>query len=78
MMRNILLSKKIGVFLIVFAALVFGINLDTLGQTTLAAWNFPNNPDNATADGGIAANTAKTITLINSDASNALNFSRSG
>ncbi|MBN2777206.1 MAG: hypothetical protein JXR36_06175 [Bacteroidales bacterium] len=34
------------------------------GQTTLVEWNFPNNPDDATADGGIAANSAKTITSI--------------
>jgi hypothetical protein len=31
------------------------------GQTTLVEWNFPNNPDDATADAGIAANSAKTI-----------------
>ena len=30
--------------------------------TNLVAWNFPNNPDDAIADGGIAANNAKTIT----------------
>ncbi|NSW46427.1 MAG: PKD domain-containing protein, partial [Bacteroidales bacterium] len=29
----------------------------------LVYWNFPNNPDNATADGGIAANLTKTITV---------------
>ena len=28
---------------------------------TVVAWNFPNNPDNATADAGIAANLSKTI-----------------
>ena len=32
------------------------------GQTTLVEWNFPNNPDDAIADWGIALNTGKTIT----------------
>lgn len=31
------------------------------GQTTLVEWNFPNNPDNATVDLGIAVNLTKTI-----------------
>jgi hypothetical protein len=30
----------------------------------LVSWNFPNNPDNATADSGIAANASKTITVV--------------
>lgn len=31
--------------------------------TSVVAWNFPNNPDDATADGGIAANASSTITV---------------
>lgn len=30
-------------------------------QTTIVNWNFPNNPDDATADGGITANASQTI-----------------
>ncbi len=30
--------------------------------TTLVEWNFPNNPDDAVADGGIAANASQTLT----------------
>ena len=32
--------------------------------TNVVSWNFPNNPDNATADGGISANSAKTISVV--------------
>lgn len=31
--------------------------------SSVVAWNFPNNPDDAVADGGIAANASKTITV---------------
>lgn len=31
-------------------------------QTVIVEWNFPNNPDNAVADGGIPANATKVIT----------------
>lgn len=31
--------------------------------TSLVAWNFPNNPDDAVADGGIVANASRTITV---------------
>ncbi len=41
----------------------------------LVVWNFPNNPDNAIADGGTPANLAKTITVVG--ASN-LSFNTSG
>ncbi|MBL7888337.1 MAG: T9SS type A sorting domain-containing protein [Bacteroidia bacterium] len=33
-------------------------------QVTIAEWNFPNNPDDATIDGGIASNAAKTISTV--------------
>ncbi|MFN8256849.1 MAG: T9SS type A sorting domain-containing protein [Bacteroidales bacterium] len=46
------------------------------GQTTLVQWNFPNNPDDATVDVAIAANGAKTIALVNADAT--ISFSRAG
>lgn len=45
------------------------------GQTIIAAWNFPNNTDNATCDGGIAANLAKTITAVGASIDN---FSSNG
>ncbi|MES2763411.1 MAG: T9SS type A sorting domain-containing protein [Bacteroidota bacterium] len=44
------------------------ISLVTISQTTLVNWNFPNNPDNATADGGIAANAAKAISTVGTGA----------
>ena len=47
-----------------------------LGQTTLATWNFPNNPDNAICDGGIAANAAKTISTVGG--TSAIDFSQAG
>jgi endonuclease I len=31
---------------------------------TIVEWNFPNNPDNATADGGITENLSKTISTV--------------
>ena len=34
------------------------------GQTTLVEWNFPNNPDDDIADGGIAANLTKTLSEV--------------
>ncbi len=34
----------------------------TVAQTTIVEWNFPNNPDDNIADGGIAANLSKTVT----------------
>jgi trimeric autotransporter adhesin len=45
-----------------------GYLLDVYTQTTvvLAGWTFPNNPDNATADEGVSANTSKTITTTGS------------
>ena len=40
------------------------VDVYTVGTTNdnLVSWNFPNNPDNATADGGITANLTQTIT----------------
>ncbi|TFH49109.1 MAG: hypothetical protein E4G92_02415, partial [Bacteroidia bacterium] len=46
------------------------------GQTTVATWNFPNDPDNAICDGGIAANAAKTITTVGG--TSAIDFAQSG
>ncbi len=43
--------------LFMFVTLVSSLS----GQVTLATWTFLNDPDNATCDGGIAANSAKTI-----------------
>lgn len=34
------------------------------GQTTLLEWNFPNNPDDEIADGGIAVNLTKSVNYI--------------
>ncbi|MCW5898158.1 MAG: T9SS type A sorting domain-containing protein [Flavobacteriales bacterium] len=34
----------------------------------LVEWNFPNNPDNAVADGGIAANATRTISTVGANA----------
>ena len=50
-------------FPILFIALVSVALLSSTAraQVTLVAWNFPNNPDDATADGGIAANLSATI-----------------
>lgn len=58
--------------LIVFS----GLTNMAWGQTTLATWNFPNNPDNAICDGGIAANAAKTISTVGG--TSAIDFSQSG
>lgn len=44
-----------------FILLAVLAGLQANAQTTLVAWNFPNNPDNAIADGGVAANSTKTI-----------------
>ncbi|MBE0678067.1 MAG: DUF2341 domain-containing protein [Bacteroidales bacterium] len=67
-----------------FRTLIFSAGLIVLsglinmawGQTTLATWNFPNNPDNAICDGGIAANAAKTITTVGG--TSAIDFAQSG
>ncbi len=53
-----------------------GLDNTALGQTTLATWNFPNNPDNAICDGGIAANAAKTISTVGG--TSAIDYSYSG
>jgi hypothetical protein len=58
--------------LILALVLVSGA-LGVSGQVTLVEWNFPNNPDNATADGGIAVNSSNLITLVNADATIAFN-----
>jgi hypothetical protein len=52
------------------------LSLGAFSQITLVNWNFPNNPDNATADGGIAANAAKTISTVGG--TSALDFSNGG
>jgi hypothetical protein len=42
-----------------FVSLLFilaGFSGVGFGQTTLSRWDFPNNPDDATCDGGITAN----------------------
>ncbi len=46
------------------------VDVYTVGTTinNLVSWNFPNNPDNATADGGIATNLSQTITTNSSGA----------
>lgn len=44
--------------------LVLIVSYKGFSQTTIVSWNFPNNPDNATADGGVAANAAKTISTV--------------
>lgn len=46
---------------LLFVLLFIAVNHFTYGQTTLAEWNFPNTPDNATVDASIAANSTKTI-----------------
>gem|GEM_PF-816830 len=44
------------------ATLLFlAVFLFTQAQTTIVEWTFPNNPDDATADGGIPANLAQVI-----------------
>lgn len=58
------------------AIAVLCISGNAWGQTTLASWNFPNNPDDAVCDGGIAANSTKTISLVNADAT--INFAQAG
>lgn len=37
---------------------------NSLAQITLVEWNFPNNPDDAAADGGTVANSTKTIYTV--------------
>ena len=50
-----------------------GTDINFIGAyAPVVAWNFPNNPDDAVADGGIAANAAKTITV--GGGANGLNF----
>jgi len=73
-------SHKHSRFFFALALLLLGFNNIVSGQTTLSAWNFPNSPDNATCDQGIAINLAKTISLVNAEASpaNTIDFSRSG
>jgi len=80
LLRRLIQGKTFFLSLVLLAAFLLlpGIYNFGWGQTTLAAWNFPNNPDNATADGGIAANTAKLISLINADDGNNPDFSRTG
>lgn len=48
----------------VSGATSYYVDVYTIGTTydNLVSWNFPNSPDNATADGGIAANTSQTLT----------------
>ncbi len=46
--------------LLVFCFLGLGL----YSQTTLVTWNYPNATDNNIADGGIAANTTKTLTTV--------------
>jgi hypothetical protein len=56
-------------------ALLFYAGTVLHAQTTLVSWNFPNNPDNATADGGIAANSTQTIITVGA---NSPTFATSG
>lgn len=51
------------VIIIAFSFLISGLPIDLSGQIVLVEWNFPNNPDDAIADGGIPANLAKTISI---------------
>ena len=60
-----------GVLLLMF----IGVS-NALAQTKLVEWNFPNNPDNATADAGIAANLSNTIST--GGATGTLSFGVSG
>jgi hypothetical protein len=52
------------------------ISLGAYAQTTIVDWDFPGNPDNATADGGVAANAAKTISTVGG--TSGLDFSNNG
>lgn len=62
-------SFKNLILVIVLGLGVFGAS----AQVTLVEWNFPNSPDNATADGGIAVNATNLITLVNANATIAFN-----
>jgi hypothetical protein len=56
--------------------IIYGLTNIAHGQTVLATWNFPNDPDNAICDGGIAANAAKTISTVGG--TSAIDYSQSG
>lgn len=49
------------------AVFIFTVSSVVSGQT-IVTWNFPNNPDNATADGGIAENLTRTISTVGTSA----------
>lgn len=70
--------KKLFRTLIFSAGLIVlsGLINEAWGQTTLATWNFPNDPDNAICDGGIAANAAKTISTVGG--TSAIDYDQSG
>lgn len=56
-----------GVLLLIF------VGGSAMGQTTLAEWNFPNNPDNATVDLAISVNSSKTISTVGATGTIAFN-----
>ena len=56
-------TKLAGSLIKLFAAFIL-IPFSSFGQLTLVEWNFPLDPDNAVADGGITANLSKTITTV--------------
>ncbi len=51
-------------------------NLPPAPNTKVVEWNFPNNPDNAIADGGIAANLSKPLTAVGG--TGAIGFTQTG
>jgi len=67
-------------FFLALTLLLLGFNTISWGQTTLAAWNFPTASADAICDGGITANLAKTITLVNTNTTpeNTIDFTRGG
>lgn len=80
-MKIKLFTRRLNFQTILIIAVIFvitGFGKTGWGQTSLATWNFPSNPDNAICDGGIPANSAKLISLVNADYANTLNFSRAG
>lgn len=65
--KKIFKAQEHAGFLLVFLSALFAVMLawTAVAQasgTSIVEWNFPNNPDDAVADAGIAANSAKAIT----------------
>ncbi len=50
-------------FVMLFCASAFPLTADADSSVSLVEWTFPNNPDDATADGGTPENISKNLTL---------------